>query len=239
MIPKIAHYIWLGGNKKPDNFNVCLDSWEKHLVASDGWQIKEWTEQNLPMDELPPYFHKAIREKKWAFASDVARTHILLNDGGVYLDTDILLYKSLDSVLKYDFFAGYEKEDSINGAIFGAVKGNFIIKEMCEYYENNTEIRAIPLIMTEIIGKLKAEGKLGEGVYIAPVDVFYSYPMNRPVDPLKWNAPKEALGIHLWDYSWQSDTKKTLRKLPGFDVVKKILKSLGLLNIIKKILKQI
>lgn len=104
-------------------------------------EIKEWTEENLPMGDLPEYFHKAVREKKWAFASDVARTYILLNEGGIYLDTDILLYKSLDDMLRYEFFAGHEEENSINGAIFGAVKNNFILKEMAEYYQNNTEIK--------------------------------------------------------------------------------------------------
>ncbi len=239
MIPKIAHYIWLGGNKKPENFNVCRESWERFLTAKDGWQIKEWTEENLPMEALPEYFHKAIRERKWAFASDVARTHILLNEGGVYLDTDILLYKSLDSILHYDFFAGHEDENSINGAIFGAVKGNFIVREMYDYYQSNTEIRAIPIIMTEIIGKLKAKGELDENTYIAQVEVFYSYPMDRPIDPLKWKAPKDALAIHLWDYSWQSDAKKNLKRIPGFGSIKNLLKRSGFLNIIKKILKQI
>lgn len=239
MIPKIAHYIWLGGNKKPENFHICKESWEKCLSVEDGWQIKEWTEGNLPMDDLPEYFHKAIREKKWAFASDVARTHILLNEGGVYLDTDILLYKSLDPVLHYGFFAGHETENSINGAIFGSAKNNFIIKEVAEYYENNLEIKAIPIIMTEIINRLKVVGRLDDSVYIAPVEVFYSYPMDRPIDPLKWVAPSEALGIHLWDYSWQSDIKKTLRKIPGFTTAKNILKNIGLLGFVKKLLKQI
>jgi mannosyltransferase OCH1-like enzyme len=239
MIPKTVHYIWLGGNKKPGNFHVCKESWDKYLRAEDGWKIKEWTEENLPMSQFPEYFHKALREKKWAFASDVARTHILLSEGGIYLDTDILLYKSLDSVLDYEFFAGHETPDSINGAIFGSTKNNFIIKEMIEYYENNLEIKAIPVIMTSILGRLKSEGKLNQDIYIAPVDVFYSYPMNRPMDPLKWKAPKEALAIHLWDYSWQSDTKKTLRKIPGFTTVKNILKNIGLLEFVKKLLKQI
>ncbi len=239
MIPKKVHYIWLGGNEKPANFLICKKSWDKYLKTEDGWEIKEWTEENLPMGDLPEYFHKAVREKKWAFASDVARTYILLNEGGIYLDTDILLYKSLDDMLRYEFFAGHEEENSINGAIFGAVKNNFILKEMAEYYQNNTEIRAIPLIMTEILTRLKSEGKLSDLIYIAPVSVFYSYPMNRPGDPLRWVAPKDAIGIHLWDYSWQSETKKNLSKLPGFQIIKNILKSLGLLKIIKKILRQI
>jgi mannosyltransferase OCH1-like enzyme len=239
MIPKVVHYIWLGGNKKPDNFDICFLSWQKFFTKENGWEIKEWNESNLPVLELPEYYHKAIREKKWAFASDVARTYILLKHGGVYLDTDMLMYKSIDSLLKYEFFSGYEDNKNIACGIFGSKKGDLIIKNMYDWYKNNIEIKAIPIIMTEIINKLKQEKIISENIYIAKQEVFYSYTKDRPCDPLEFVPPKEALAIHLWDYSWQSGVKKNLRKIPGFNIIKNTLNKIGVLDKVKKILKQV
>ena len=238
-IPKLVHYVWVGPKPKPDNFDICFASWHKYFSVSDGWIIKEWTEENLPLSEMPEYYHKAIREKKWAFASDVARTYILLKHGGVYLDTDMLMYKNIDHLLAYEFFSGYEDEKNIACGINGSVIGSIIISELYSYYENNTEIKAIPIILTEIINKLKIENRLPSNIYIASQNVFYSYPKDRPVDPLKFIPPEEALAIHLWDYSWQSDTKKNLKKIPGFNLLKNILNKIGILEQVKKILKQV
>lgn len=239
MIPKVVHYIWLGENKKPDNFDICFKSWKRYMSTEDGWEIKEWTEENLPISELPEYYHKAIHEKKWAFASDVARTYILLKHGGVYLDTDMLIYKNINHLLKYEFFSGYEDEKNIACGINGSIIGSIIVSELYSYYENNTDIKAIPIIMTEVINKLKTQNKLPENIYIAPQNVFYSYPKERPCDPLEFKAPSEALAIHLWDYSWQSNTKKNLKKIPGFNVIKNTLNKIGVLEKVKKILKQV
>jgi len=239
MIPKIAHYVWLGKGKKPDNFDICLKSWHEFLKEEDGWEIIEWNETNLPSNKFPPYYHKAIAEKRWAFASDVARTWILLNHGGVYLDTDMLLLKNIDHLLEYNFFSGYEDETNIACGLYGASKDNVIMRETYRWYEKNNEIKAIPIIVTDVINELREDGKLSKNIYLAKKDVFYSYPKDRPCDPLDWKAPEEALAIHLWDYSWQSGTKKNLKKIPGFKKIKNLLAKLGILDEVKKLLKQV
>ena len=238
-IPKVVHYIWLGDNKKPDNFDICFASWQKYFNTNDGWIIKEWNESNLPVSELPEYYHKAIREKKWAFASDVARTYVLLKHGGVYLDTDMLMYKNIDHLLGYEFFSGYEDDKNIACGINGSIIGSIIVSELYAWYQNNTEIKAIPIILTEIINKLKIENRSPINIYIASQNIFYSYPKDKPCDPLEFFAPKEALAIHLWDYSWQSDTKKNLKKMPGFNLLKNTLDKIGILEKVKKLLKQV
>ena len=45
---------------------------------------------------------KAFENKKWAFVSDYARLYALVNYGGIYMDTDVEVIKSLDSFLKHD-----------------------------------------------------------------------------------------------------------------------------------------
>ena len=48
MIPKIIHYVWVGGNPKPKNIQKCMKTWSKHLKD---YQIIEWNESNFDIHE--------------------------------------------------------------------------------------------------------------------------------------------------------------------------------------------
>ena len=41
MIPKIIHYIWVGGKEKPVDIKRCMATWKKHL---EGYKVIEWNE---------------------------------------------------------------------------------------------------------------------------------------------------------------------------------------------------
>jgi len=88
MIPKIVHYVWLGGKELNPLGQKCLASWEKYLP---GWEIRRWDESNSPVDH--PFVRKMLREGKYAFASDYVRLHALVQQGGLYVDTDLELKK--------------------------------------------------------------------------------------------------------------------------------------------------
>lgn len=47
------------------------------------------------------YTKQAYENKKYAFVSDVARLYALLNYGGIYLDTDVEVYRSFDEILEH------------------------------------------------------------------------------------------------------------------------------------------
>lgn len=132
MIPKIIHYIWLGKNPKPREVNVCIKSWNRYCPD---YKIIEWNEDNLPVIENQ-YFREAYNAKKWAYASDYARLWVIYHYGGIYLDTDVELIKSLDSLLHHSCFFGRKKGSLVNtGLGFGAEKGHPIIKDMLDDYE--------------------------------------------------------------------------------------------------------
>ena len=69
MIPKIIHYCWFGGKKKPEEVLRMIASWKKHCPD---YEIKEWNESNFNI-HLNRYTEEAYQQKKWAFVSDVAR----------------------------------------------------------------------------------------------------------------------------------------------------------------------
>ena len=130
-IPKIIHYCWFGRNSKPAIVEKCIDSWKKFLPD---WEIKEWNEDNF--DVTASAFTKdAYDAKKWAFVSDVARLQIVYNEGGVYLDTDVELKKSLNDLLSYDSFFAFENMCSVNSGVgFGAAPGHDYVKAMLNLY---------------------------------------------------------------------------------------------------------
>ncbi len=77
-----------------------------HRLMPD-WEIIRWDESNFKVD-FCEYTAKAYQCKKWAFVSDVARLYALDKFGGVYLDTDIKLFSSLESFHNNKAFTGFE-----------------------------------------------------------------------------------------------------------------------------------
>lgn len=130
-IPKVIHYCWFGRGEKPELFYKCLESWKKYCP---GWEIIEWNEENFDVN-FCPYASKAYREKRWGFLSDVARLQIVLENGGVYLDTDVELLNPIDELLEYGAWFGYGSATEINtGSGFGAVKGHSFVGKLLNQY---------------------------------------------------------------------------------------------------------
>ena len=130
MIPKKIHYVWLGKGEKNDRIKHCIESWKKYLP---NYEIIEWNEDNFDI-EYNDFTKKAYENKKWAFVSDVVRLYALYKEGGIYMDTDVEVYKPLDEFLNEEGFSGFECKHYPVTATLGAVKGNPVIKLMLDYY---------------------------------------------------------------------------------------------------------
>lgn len=131
MIPKRIIYCWFGDKEKPEGVKNCIKTWKDKM---QGWEFLEINEDNFDVN-YNEYVQEAYRCKKWAFVSDVARLWALYNYGGIYMDTDVLVYQSLEKFLKYDFFTGFENVHYPVTATMGAVKGNELIKKMLDVYD--------------------------------------------------------------------------------------------------------
>ena len=132
MIPKIIHYVWVGGNPKPKNIQRCMKTWRKHLKD---YKIIEWNENNFDIHENK-YVEEAYKAKKWAFVSDYIRAKAVYEYGGIYLDTDVRVLKKLDSLLNNRAFIGFENNDYLSAAIFGAEMNHPFMKDILNYYNN-------------------------------------------------------------------------------------------------------
>ena len=86
-----------------------------------------------------PYTAAAYADKKWAFVSDYARLKVVYENGGIYLDTDVLLHNSMDELLQYACWLAQEDIRYIStGLGFGAKKTHELIQIMMEVYEKST-----------------------------------------------------------------------------------------------------
>lgn len=132
MIPKIIHYCWFGRNALPPIAVKCIESWKKILP---NYIIKEWNEDNFDINVIP-YTKEAYQAKKYAFVSDYARFKIIYEEGGIYLDIDVEVLKSLDNLLMNNAFTGFEDDTKVApGLILAAKKENALIKEILDKYK--------------------------------------------------------------------------------------------------------
>ena len=139
MIPKKIHYFWFGGGSKNSLLEKCIASWR---ISLPDYEIIEWNETNYDVNKNP-FTHKAFTEKRWAFLSDFARLDVLNQHGGIYLDTDMEVLKSLTNFLDIGFFAGMESATHLNGSIIGCVPEHWLTKEIITAYEQLTEFSNI------------------------------------------------------------------------------------------------
>lgn len=204
-IPKIIHYCWFGGNPKPQLVLDCIESWKKYCPD---YEIREWNEGNFDIHSAK-YVEEAYEAKKWAFVSDYVRLYALNNYGGVYLDTDMELLKSIDCFLNDEAFIGYETKDSIATGIIGSVKHHRFLSDMLEYYEKSPFSRngkivsdSGPTIVSALFRKngLKLNGKLQYCCNCAlyPEKTFYP----NGIKELFLSHPKKSYSYHHYMESW-------------------------------------
>lgn len=136
-IPKVIHYIWIGGNDKPASVDKYIKSWKKHCPD---YLIIEWNEKNYDITKNR-YTREAYNLRKWAFATDHMRLDILDRFGGIYADSDVEILKNLDEFLKEPAFTSFEagRPDQIlmPTGIMGARRGNKWIHYLKTYYDDD------------------------------------------------------------------------------------------------------
>ena len=208
-IPKKIHYVWVGGKEKPKKIKKCMKTWNKHLKD---YEIKEWNESNFDISSHP-FVSSAYNAKKWAFVSDYIRAYVIYNEGGIYLDTDVLVVDNLDSLLKNKAFVGFENDTHPFTAVFGAESKHPFIKQMLEYYdstsssfnfENNNTLSVSNMLIDNyncILGNIEQELKTGIKVYRSGI---------------LCNPSNESKTIHVFTGTWLDTNKKLKRKLNEF-----------------------
>ncbi|MGL4998636.1 MAG: glycosyltransferase [Cetobacterium sp.] len=236
MIEKKIHYIWFG-DKKPEKVEKIIESWKKKLPD---YEIIEWNEKNLDLEKEMKentFFRETYSRKLWAFASDYIRVKILYEYGGIYLDTDMEILKSLDPLLENNFFIGKENEKTISFGIAGTVPKHNFFKEMLEFYREeiwSSNLYIITGIASYICNKYSNE--LGD-MKIYSQEYFYPYKQDEELT--ENHIKKDTYAIHHWEKSWGKNSAVYFLKYKHLKTpVKQIKLGCKLINFhTKKILK--
>lgn len=135
MIPKKIHLCWFGGKKFPVEIKICLESWTKILPD---YEIRLWNARDARAIGCQ-YIDEALDAGQWARAADAVRFYAVWKEGGVYMDSDIMLYKRFDRYIPERGFAAVHKlsdnQIRLQPAFFIGEKGNAFCREMLAYYD--------------------------------------------------------------------------------------------------------
>lgn len=137
MIPKIIHYCWLSGDPLPADIQRCVDSWHEHLPD---YELRLWDTHRFDVNATD-WTRQAFERRKYAFAADYIRLHALYTEGGIYLDADVLVYKSFDDLLALPYFIGCDQIGAFEAAVIGAEKGCPWIADVLRHYDGRQFLR--------------------------------------------------------------------------------------------------
>lgn len=217
MIPRIIHYCWFGDDPIPKVYKKYMATWRKYCPE---YKIIKWTEHNYDVEKIA-YVSEAFKARKFAFASDVARLDIIYKYGGIYLDTDVELLQSLNSLLKYHAFVGLEDNTYVNtGLGFGAERGNKIIKDLLELYKKRHFICNGKLNTTTTLLILNTYFKNQILLPCKHLQTLYNmvilpseYLAPKSFNTGKINITKNTISIHHYSSSWvDNNYKKVIKK---------------------------
>lgn len=167
------------------------------------------------------FVRDAYDAKKFAFASDVLRTDILYNEGGIYLDVDVELLKPIDNILSQGKnIGGFEKSNLLAPGLIWAVEKNDIhLKNILKIYKDlNFDVYkckqlTVCIIFTEYFEQLGLEVKDKN----QEIDTykFYSSEFFSPIDVItnKKKITKNTYSIHWYNASWYTKKQKMMKRL--------------------------
>lgn len=225
MIPHILHYCWFGGKAIPQNLQACMSTWQQLMPD---WQQMRWDEQTFDITSST-WTQGAYEKKKYAFVSDYVRLVALEQYGGIYLDTDVKLLKSLAPLAEqYGCFTGYEGKDKLTSAIICVTPHHPLIQAWLESYKDKEFTQAVVsgneanvLMMTELCQQQGLRCDNTEQQLLWPSrDALHVFPQTY-FCPLDFWHNKDfsdhTHAIHYFDASWlDADTKQRITHERGW-----------------------
>lgn len=221
-IPKKIHYCWFGGKPLPSLVKKCISSWKKNCPD---YEIVEWNEKNIDVN-VNTYVREAYEQKKYAFVTDYVRLYVLYHYGGIYMDTDVEVKKTLDPFLEHRAFTGCENDKFCVTGIIAAEKQHPWIKDLLDGYigrhfilEDGT-LDTTP--NTEVITQFSIEKYgwipsnkyqvLDNGLHIYPFSFFCAKDFRTG----RVMVTSETYTVHHFSGSWKSKRVKVKQKITRF-----------------------
>ena len=183
------------------------------------YEIVRWDESNLDFG-LCEYACEAYKAKKWAFASDYARFKILYEQGGIYLDTDVEVIRSLEPILERGPYMGFEVDcsETTKGTV---ASGLGLYRDILDSYEQDHFIKDdgsydLTTVVDRVTDILREKGLRDvpgiqevAGVRIYPSEYFC------PKDPINSRLilTENSYSIHHYDGSWTTSKQRIHKRI--------------------------
>lgn len=200
-IPAKLHYVWFGEQPMSDEMRETLEEWSRLMP---GHEVIRWDETNLDVDSHS-YMKRMHRAGKYAFASDYARLLILLEHGGIYLDTDVRMKKSIAPFANEQCFWSFEFDHFISTAVIGSRPGHPFIKLLLEEYDHLDEPMINNVLVTRAFIREFPEFRLNNKDQVVGGDIRI-FPKEYMVIP---SFDKEQnFSVHLAYNQWRSNGRR-------------------------------
>ncbi len=225
MIPKIIHYCWFGPSPLPPLAERCIASWRRYMPE---YELRIWTEETFDVESIP-FTRDAYRYGKYAFVSDYARIWALHKFGGVYLDTDVELLRSLDPICAEGAWMGREQgppetPDVCPVAIglgFAMPAGHPMLARLVEQYASLTfpdpQDKASVITVVKVVTDVLTQHGLtlsNELQQIGDIRIYpWQYFSPRNYFTGRTTITDETYSIHHYDASWMSPSQKLKDRL--------------------------
>ena len=149
------------------------------------YEYRLWNEDNFDVNCVP-YTKEAYEANKFAFVSDYVRLWALEREGGIYLDTDVEIFKPFDDLLDRKAFAGFEgsKYLPLGTCVMASEPHGDWVAEMLEAYQGRHFLKSdgtfdMTTNVQFITAKMHENGFLQNGkeqdykdLHVFPVDCF-------------------------------------------------------------------
>lgn len=220
MISKKIHYCWFGKGQMPLREQRCIDSWKKFMPE---FELVLWNESNFDVNAVV-FTKEAYENKKYAFVSDYVRLYALVNEGGIYLDTDVEIIKSFSDFIQYDAFGSFETPHVIQTGVLGSIPHGKLVSKMFEGYQDkpfvlpNGTLNQVPnsKILTDVLLEeglvLNNERQSLPSFELFPTDYFC--PINQATQEIV--VTKNTYCIHYLSGSWLSKKDRCMRSIKVF-----------------------
>ncbi len=191
-IPKIIHFTI------PEHpTEVQLRNIQIARDVHPDWEVVVWRD---PVDPAPfklaKYWGKV---QSGAQLSDLMRLEVVYQQGGFYVDSDIVLLKSLEPLRRFPFVVGTEDGHLPTNAFFGAVPQSPVLADLIDELDWNEVDWKVPGDITTGPRFFLRVLHRRDDVSVVPRETFYPYfPSTRPKPPRQW-----TYGTHLWVSSWK------------------------------------
>jgi mannosyltransferase OCH1-like enzyme len=164
------------------------------------------------------WMKEAYKHRKYAFVADYARFYALHSEGGVYMDTDMLLVKPIEEFLHDEMFIGREDRYNASMGIIAMKMGNVLCRQIMDYYDQTPFDLVHPPIITRFLtpvlqqyGLIEEDTTqhLSNGLVVYQSDYFYPIHYSQDFDlkdVYSYQKPNTH-GIHLWNKSWTDEFK--------------------------------